>query len=151
MSPSRCIAALAVLLAQGCVFRATVQNPFTAELDPSWVTLGTTTWRDVLDRWGPPMPRTSESLTTELPTLRYFRYTKTVNTTFAVLIPPTYLLLPWSWSDEQRTREVIIEFDERGVASDAYVRTDDVIWRPFESEPDRAPGRTTFVAPVSGK
>lgn len=148
----RRLSALAALLViQGCAFRTTVFNPFTADLDPAWIEPGTTTWVDVLDRWGPPMPRTSEALTTELPTLRYFRYTKTVTKTFVVFIPPMYLILPWSWTDEQRTREVMVEFDDAGVVSDAYVRTEDAIWPPFESEADREPGRTTFVTPTSAK
>lgn len=140
-----------VLLAEGCVFHKTVRNHYVQDLDPSWIVVGVTTWEDVLDRWGPPMPRTSEALIRELPTVRYFRYSLTETHAFTITFPPVYVLLPWSWADEQRTREVVVEFDEAGVVSDAYVRTDDPIWRPFESETDREQGKTVFPARLSGK
>ena len=156
MTPAlRLLAAGAVLgaaaLLGGCAFQKTVFNPHVRSLDPSWVVIGETTWEDVLDRWGPPMPPTDQLLTSALPTLRFFRYPLTESTTFAVMLPPSYVILPWAWNDQQRTRDVFIEFDDDGVASDCYVRTEDTIWRPFETEAGREPGLTTFPAKGGGR
>ena len=137
--------AAAALAAGGCTFQRTVVNPYFRDLDPTWIVPGETTWEDILDRWGPPTPPTDQALTSALPTLRYFRYPVTASTQFAFMLPPSYLILPWVWRDEQRTRDLFIEFDEEGRAADVYVRTEDVIWRPFEGEAGRVKGTTTFL------
>lgn len=135
---------LAAALAGGCAFQRTAVNESWREADPSGLRVGRSTFVDVLDLLGPPALASEERYGRELPSLRAFRYP--FASTRAVHFTPGYWIsLPCVWTDDQRPREILVEFDDAGVVSRVTARTEGSIWRPLQGESSREPPTTLFL------
>ena len=124
--------AAVMALASGCSFNRTIINANVMEADTSFVEVGKTTWREVLDRLGPPSVRAEDDTFRYTLSKRYLRYVcHEIKTAEFVLT--YYLSLPFSWSDSWPLYELFIEFDERGVVASAWESHGDTAWRPLGS------------------
>ena len=131
---ARLLVVLAGSLLTGCSFHRIVINDGVRYLDPSFITVGETTWRDVLKEFGP--PRTgAPSLTSSLRHLKY----SCVDTRVTRLDLAYWLHLPFNWSDEQEVDELLVEFDEKGVVSGVFRSGGDTIRPPLQGEGSRLP------------
>ena len=140
----RIAAAAAALLLGGCAFQRTCVNEGWRDLDPSGLEVGRSTFLDVLDRLGPPALASEEKYARELPNHRAFRYP--VAASRAVQFTPGYWVsLPCVWTDDQRPRVLLVEFDDAGVVSRITARTEGSIWRPLQGESSREPPTTRFL------
>jgi len=120
----------------GCTFHRTKSNAVYRDLDISTLTVGKSTWRDVLNELGPPSGSTTEKVSAGLNSMATFRYACADERQFTMLL--AYLLyLPFKWGDKQTGHELIVEFTPQGVISDLYAVDDSSVWRPFQSPVDR--------------
>ncbi len=130
------IVGLLSLVLPGCTFHRMQSNAAFRDIDPTSITVGESTWRDVLNELGPPSGATTERINAGLNSMSTFRYScadqKTFSWLFAVL-----LVLPFKWSDNQTGYELVVELDPEGIVSDLYAVTDDSVWRPFSSPGER--------------
>ena len=116
----------------GCSFHRLQSNSVYRDLDPAVLTVGESTWRDVLNELGPPSGSTTARYSEGLNSMASFRYGCADEKRFAMLF--AYLLyLPFKWEDKQTGYELVVEFDRRGVVSDLYSVTEESAWRPFQS------------------
>lgn len=111
--------------AAGCTLQRTVMNWKARELDPSFIVVGQTTYYEVLTRLGPPTGR---------PSRRYLRYTASDRRTSAFQFRVLFLRLPFRWSDQQRTKELQVEFDDKGFASGVYESEMSTVRPPLQGE-----------------
>ena len=130
----------ACVLVTGCSFHRTVINEGVRDLDPSFIVVGKTTWLEVLKRFGPPNSD---------PSTRHLKYT--CSDSRSTEFEGGYVLqLPYLWSDDQLVEELLVEFDTRGVVSDAYRIKRHVVRPPFQGEGSRQATVTTQLARGSG-
>jgi len=141
---ARAAAAVAAVALAGCAFSKSISNEGWRDLDPAGLEVGRSTFVDVLDRLGPPALVAEEKFGRELPSLRAFRYP--VSESRVALFTPSYWIsLPCAWTDDQRPRVLLVEFDGAGVVSRITARTEGSIWRPLQRESSREPPTTRFL------
>ena len=128
-------ASLLGLVLSGCTFHRVQSNSALRDIDPTRVTVGESTWRDVLREFGTPSASSTENIRAGLASMVTFRYAcadqKSFNLLFAYL-----LYLPFKWGDKQAGYELIVEFD-KGIVSDLYTVNQKAVWRPFQSPVER--------------
>lgn len=124
-------AGLLGLAASGCTWHRVQSNTEFRDLDVSAIQVGKSTWRDVLDEFGPPSGSTTERIR-GLDSMVTFRYACADQKTFTLLL--AYILfLPFRWGDSQTGSELVVEFGDGGIVSDMYTVKDSAAWRPFQS------------------
>ena len=134
------------LLASGCSFHKTVVNEHYRQQDGSGIVAGRTTWLDIIEVLGPPLPRNVNELGTARPSLSYMVY-DVREERCTVLGPQFGLILPFTWCYQASVYELAVEFDTHHVVEKVWVTERDMIWRPFQGEDDLEPPRTTQVVP----
>ena len=134
------------LLVSGCSFHKTVVNEHFRDLDVSRIQAGKTTWLDIIDVLGPPLPRNINEVGSVRPSLAYLVY-DVREERCAILGPQLGLILPFTWCYEASVFELAVEFDRNHVVESVWVTERDMIWRPFQGEDDLSPPRTRRVTP----
>ena len=129
------LAGLLGLALASCTFHRTQSNAAHRDLDPSGLTVGESTWRDVLRELGPPSGSSTERFTAGLTSMSTFHYACADEKQFTMLLA-YFLYLPFKWTDKEIGYELVVEFDSQGVISDLYSVRDRAVWRPFQSELD---------------
>ena len=123
-----------VALTCSCTFNRTVMNEKVRHLDPSFIELGKTTWREVVRELGPPDPN--------IRVLRQLMYTSTDRRTSSLRLG-SIVILPFRWYEEARVERLMIELDEKGVVVGVYRSERDATRPPFDSPDAREAGFTT--------
>ena len=96
----------------GCTWQRLQSNEALRELDVSAIKVGESTWRDVLDRLGPPSGSTTERIR-GLDSMVSFRYACADEKVFTFFL--AYLLvLPFRWGDVQTGSELVVETARHG-------------------------------------
>ena len=135
-----------ILLLPGCGWHRTIVNEDVMKLDAEWIEVGQTTWMEVLEKLGPPQDTesTTQILNAKLNqnVLKYVCYD--AKTTSLTLSLGAYLQLPFHWTDEQKKRELVVEFDGNGKVIGVYDSHTESIWRPLSNEDDRSPPTLTI-------
>lgn len=152
---ARLLVVLAGSLLTGCSFHRTVVNDGVRYLDPSFITVGKTTFREVLKEFGPPRtwrtdmgqlgpplagPDNLGDFGVPSPTssIRHLKYS-CADTRVTRLDLAYWLHLPFNWSDEREVEELLVEFDEKGVVSGVFRSLRDTIRPPLQGEGSRLP------------
>jgi len=126
------LTAAAAAALSGCTFHRVQSNAAFETLDPTPLRIHESTFEDVLNRLGPPSSGTVERIR-DATSMVSFRYMCADEKSFDLLL--SYgLILPFRWGDKRTGRELVVEFDGKGVVSDIYVVSEEAAWRPF-SEP----------------
>lgn len=116
----------------GCTWQRLKSNAEFRNIDKSKVQVGKSTWRDVLNEFGPPSGSTTERIR-GLDSMVSFRYACADQKEFRLFL--AYILfLPFKWGDNQAGSELIVEFGDGGVVSDMYTVEAHSVWRPFQKE-----------------
>ena len=140
-----CLLALSL---SSCSFHRVQSNATFLELDMSPVRVGESTWRDVLETFGPPSGSTTEKIRAGLSGISTFRYACAEERHTSFLLA-AILFLPFKWSDIQTGRELVVEFDADGVVYDMYLVEEDSVWRPLY-EAKKPEDRRVSFAPRAG-
>ena len=130
------IVLLAVLPA--CSWKRTVTNPEYRNINPSFIKVGQTTQRDVIRKLGPPGLPNEMKKPGEFFSARHVKYVTFESrcTRFDIRF---FLFVPFLWCDQQNVSELLVEFDEQGVATGVYRTTGHTIRTPLDDEDDREP------------
>ncbi len=131
---------LLALALTSCTFHRTVVNKNGTSLPIDKIVVGETKWLDVLEILGPPTTLSAQENATSNVSKNHMRYAKSESKKIEFLLG-YYLILPFSWADEQVTDALYIEFDNDGVVSYIAREKSEALWRPFSSPSDR---ETTF-------
>jgi len=125
----RGLSVLALLfMTAGCVFQRSVVNRGEQDLDVSFIRIGKTEYKEVLEKLGPPdIP---------LKDLRNFHYTS-VDRRQSGFVIRLGLFLPFIWYDERRIHQVLVELDDNGTVIGVCKSVRHVVRPPLESEEDR--------------
>lgn len=123
-----------------CTFHRKSYNHHTQSLDVSFLEIGKTTRMDVLENLGPPTVPSDREIVRPGPSPRFFRY-YVAEEKETKLVLAYFLALPFAWSDREPVYDLIVEFDEKGVVSDAHLARRETIWRPLSGESAREPER----------
>ena len=122
-----------------CSIQRTVVNPQFQHLDRSWIQPGTTTFQQVLERFGPPVsvadPQGLINLQYSTRALRYTSYDKKV----LGFITPAWIALDFAWEDTQPIFDLVVEFSPDRTVSQILEGKSQALWKPFSSEEDRPP------------
>ena len=119
---------LLLMMATGCVFRRASINRQRENIDVSFIDVGRTSYREVLEKRGPP--------DVPIKDLRNFHYTSTDRRMTGFFIR-FFLFMPFIWYDEQRIHQVLVELDNDGTVIGVSKSVRDVVRPPFEGGTDR--------------
>jgi len=140
-SLSRIILLATVVLLAGlpaCSWNRTVANPEYRNINPSFIKVGQTTQREVIRKLGPPGLPKDEKKLVEFFSARHVKYV-TYEDRCTVFSITFFVFLPFTWCDMQNVSELLVEFDEQGVATGVYRTTRHTIRTPLDDEDDREP------------
>jgi hypothetical protein len=131
------LALLVLLAVPACTFTRHVTNPDAATLEPFQITLGQTTWTEVMALLGPPAPADPMQPNGAFGdhTLRYVVQDERCTACWLVITRP-------EWCDTQKVFEMLIEFDEDDLVIGVWRSARGTIRPPFQDEDDRMESRT---------
>jgi len=119
-----------------CTFHKTVVNGNARYLSTEKIVVGQTRWMEVLELLGPPTMLSAQENATSNISKYHMRYATSQSKKIEFFLG-YYLILPFSWADEQATDAIYIEFDEDGVVSYMAREHSEALWRPFSSPDNR--------------
>jgi outer membrane protein assembly factor BamE (lipoprotein component of BamABCDE complex) len=129
---------ISIPMLPACSWNRTVANPEYRNINPSFIKVGQTTQREVIRKLGPPGLSDEMNNLGDYFSARHVKYV-TLESRCTKFEIPFFIFVPFVWCDKQNVSELLVEFDEQGVATGVYRTTRHTIRTPLDDEDDREP------------